>query len=369
MKGLYIVDIDFYRNPEMKGVRKKISGQLEGFKNMGVDIDIIENSNNDILMNGKKTGINIGNIKKNYINYNLFFNKIKKFNFIKYDFIYIRFSMANYGYLKFIRYCYDLNIKVFIEIPTYPYIEEMPNNINNKIKILLDKYIWRKTSKYIYRIVMTRDDIKNIHNVKTVGIFNAVNKKDVLICNEKREDDDIILIGVANISNWHGYDRLIKGMKKYYSDGNSLCNEKVRFLIIGEGIEKENLQRMTNELELNEYVEFLGSKFGDELERLYQKSHIGVSSLALFRAGGGHDPIKTKEYVAKGIPVIIGYDDRVLSKELDFIFSVSEDETYINVRDILNKYKSMKSTSAEITKYALDNLTWDAQIKKIIAEL
>lgn len=216
---------------------------------------------------------------------------------------------------------------------------------------------------------MTRDDIKNIHNVKTVGIFNAVNKKDVLICNEKREDDDIILIGVANISNWHGYDRLIKGMKKYYSDGNSLCNEKVRFLIIGEGIEKENLQRMTNELELNEYVEFLGSKFGDELERLYQKSHIGVSSLALFRAGGGHDPIKTKEYVAKGIPVIIGYDDRVLSKELDFIFSVSEDETYINVRDILNKYKSMKSTSAEITKYALDNLTWDAQIKKIIAEL
>ena len=52
--------------------------------------------------------------------------------------------------------------------------------------------------------------------------------------------------------------------------------------------------------------------------------HIGVSSLALFRAGGGHDPIKSKEFVAKGMPVIIGYKDKALSSNLEFIYENKE---------------------------------------------
>ena len=110
----------------------------------------------------------------------------------------------------------------------------------------------------------------------------------------------------------------------------------------------------------------MGAKFGDELDEIYDNSDIGISSLALFRAGGGHDPIKSKEYISKGIPVVIGYDDRALSEELDFVYKVSGDEIAIDIEEIVNKYVNMKTTSYEIMQYAVENLTWESQIKKVV---
>ena len=81
---------------------------------------------------------------------------------------------------------------------------------------------------------------------------------------------------------------------------------------------------MVNVFSLNEYVHFVGSRIGSELNLIMDKADIGVSSLALFRAGGGHDPIKTKEFIARGIPVILGYEDKLVDMNLPYIMKVNE---------------------------------------------
>lgn len=365
MKGLYIHDIDIETQKEYRGVYNKISYQIKAFENNGVDMDKIEVINNQIYINRRNTKINVDSSGLGRLKNNKFFFKIIKKNLIKkdYDFIYIRFSMANIGMLKLIDKMAKCNKKVYLEIPTYPYYEELENNFKNKILKYLDKIIWYKLKGSIYKIVST-SDLKKINNVDVINIINGVDLDKIKLKN-KKEHDGINLVGVANVSKWHGYDRVILGLSDYVKSNKT----DVNFYIIGGGSEIENLKDLTKRLGVENYVHFLGVKYGKELDRLMEEMDIGVSSLALFRAGGGHDPIKSKEYAAMGIPILLGYKDRGFNEELDFIFQVPSDESYIDIENVKFNYKKLKSNSLIIRKFAEENLSWDSQTKKVMLDI
>lgn len=364
MKGLYISTID---REELRflGVYKKVQYQIDAFKNLGVDMDYIGLMGKNIEFINSKIHFN-----KKRLRQIMMFKKIVDNNkYIisnKYDFIYIRFSFANPYMFKLSRILKEQGMKIIIEIPTYPYEDEIKNSFKNVILKNIDRYLWGKNSKYIYRLVLT-NDYNNLFGIKAINIFNGVSSREIkenTINNIKNEE--INLIGVANISRWHGYDRIIRGLYEYYKEEKKY---KINFYIIGEGAEKENLEKLSNELGVYKYVHLLGSRYGSELEELYDMMHIGVSSLALFRAGGGHDPIKSKEYLAKGLPVIIGYKDRALSSNLDFVYEVEANDSSIDLNKIIEKYTKSKVKNSNIIEYAKNNLTWDSQIAKIIKSI
>lgn len=57
-------------------------------------------------------------------------------------------------------------------------------------------------------------------------------------------------------------------------------------------------------------VTFHGYLQGDELGRLYQEMHVGLGSLALWRSNLSQAcPLKVREYLAYGLPVIIAHED------------------------------------------------------------
>lgn len=291
MKGLYIAAVD-ETSKEYGGVQKKINSQIKAFKNLDVEMDYIGISGENIKF--------INEIKRVYLKHKkqfLFFRYIF-FNIDnivdKYDFIYIRFSFCNYYMFKLAQKLKRKNKKVFIEIPTYPYYDEIDSNFKNNIIKKVDKLLWSINKDAIDRVVLTTK-LDSVFGIKAINIFNGININDIKPINEEKKNaKEIKLIGVANISKWHGYDRVIRGLAKYYSND---FDKIVKFYIVGEGVEKINLELLVKELDLEKYVEIVGAKFGEELDLLYKNMDIGVSSLALFRAGGGHDPIKTKEYL------------------------------------------------------------------------
>lgn len=362
MKGLYIAPVDSTSN-EFIGVFKKIQSQISAFKNQDVDMDYIGIEKDCMDFIGNKESINLKRAK-HYVFFRYILKNVDKI-LNKYDFVYIRFSFANPYMFKLAKKLIKTNTKVFIEIPTYPYDSEIKNNIKNIILKKVDKLLWIIKGRWVTKLVLTNDR-KKLFGVDTINIFNGININDINEIEKDLATDEINLIGVANVSKWHGYDRIISGMAEYYK---GTPKRKVNFFIVGEGAEKSNLENLTDKLILKEKVFFLGAKFSKELEEIYSKMDIGVSSLALFRAGGGHDPIKSKEYVAKGIPVVIGYNDRALSNELPFVFSVSSDDSAININEIVGKYINMKISSKEIRDYAYMNLSWESQMKKVIDEL
>lgn len=364
MKGLYIAPVDC-KSKIYIGVCKKINYQINAFKSLGIDMDYVNISGKNINFLNENLIFNTKHFKQP-----IFFKKIiKNLNKFEkqYDFVYIRFSFANPYIFSLSKKLKKKRIKVFIEIPTYPYTEELEKSVKNSIYKCMDKFLWKYASKNIYRLVLTNDK-EQLFGIKAVNIFNGIdsNEIDINKSMHKKKEKEINLIGVANISKWHGYDRVISGLYEYYKKERNI---EVHFYIVGDGKEKNFLNNLCNKLKMNRYVHIVGTKYGEDLDVLYNRMNIGVSSLALFRAGGGHDPIKSKEYIAKGIPVIIGYEDRALPNNLEFVYKVPENNLPINIEEIVTKYRISDINANKIVQYAIDNLTWKSQIRKVIAEI
>ena len=88
--------------------------------------------------------------------------------------------------------------------------------------------------------------------------------------------------GMAVYDRKHGFDRVIRGIAQYYENGGK-CN--VIFHIVGQGDESENLKGLATSLNLEKNIIFHGSKFGAELDALYENADIGVDALGAHRKG------------------------------------------------------------------------------------
>lgn len=365
MRGIYIAKVDEEYNLDI-GVSKKIIGEINAFKNIGNSIDYIRLKNKDIYINDKKLGSSVAR----YFACRDIYKSLKSIK-LDYDFAYLRYCRGNYNFYRIIKLLHKNNIKIVVEIPTYPYRSEInTKSVTGIIDLTLDKLITPFLHKYVFRISVTSND-DDIFTIKTIKINNGIEiDRFKLIDYSDKKKEKINLVGIGNLAKWHGYDRVIEGLNEYYKSNINLCKKEVDFYIIGEGNEKNNLQELTEKYNLIEHVHFLGAKNGEELDNLFNLMDIGVSSLALFRAGGGHDPIKSKEFLARGIPVILGYKDRLINMNLPYVFKVDEDSTPLNIVMLLKKFdKAANVNPEEIRNYAKENLTWEFQMKKVIIEL
>lgn len=361
---------------EYSGIDKKILAQYQALKNNNLDPELcyvdrkkgIERKifQKDILL------------KKNKLKSRIFlklFSLLLRWNFRdvedyiyrnNIELIYIRYEIAsNYGFIKFLKNLKIKNIKILLEVPTYPYDQELLNgNFKLKLRYLIDKYYRKSLKKYVNKIITFTDD-KEIYGIPTINIFNGVDINNISLI-EKKESKKIRFIGVAGLAFWHGFDRFILSIKEYYKN---ISNQEIIFNIVGDG-NKDYINKLKNivkENKLERYVIFHGFKFGKELDEIYNYSDIAIGSLGVHRVGiQKASVLKVREYCAKGIPFILGYQDDSFEKNLEFYYQVSNDESLLDIEKIIEWYKNLKVTPEEIRKYAEDNLSWDKQMKKVI---
>lgn len=368
MNGLYISLSDM-KSDISKGAKRKIKGQIKALKKFSDKVDwVYKEGNNETYCNGTKL-FETNLIQSQTLKSSIDFIKLKKYiDFTKYDYIYIRYIIANLGMLSFLKKAKSNGIKIIVEIPTYPYLEELEDSFKTNLFRFIDNRITNRLHKYIYRIACTNKD-KKMFNIDTIQIDNGVDLDCVSIIdrNNRKKDTTINFIGVASIDRWHGYDRLIESMNNYRN--NHELNAK--FFIVGGGNANviNHLKTLVQDYKLQNNVIFTGSKDGEDLKKLYDNMDVAVSSLALFRAGGGHNPIKTKEYVAKGLPVITGYDDTLVPSSLNYIYKVNEDESIFDFDNILNWYKNGEFDAKLIREFAEKNVSWNQQMEKVFNAL
>lgn len=363
MKGLYFLEERFEKD---SGVGKKIEAQIKSIKKLGIDIELLINNREKRMVEriinknslGKFAKKGFGRLK----GYKAIINYLVKNNF---DFIYIRYT--GYGDMYFYNFLLKLkknNIKIYLEIPTFPYDNELKRNtFKEKIQVLLEKY-YRNKMKDIVNKVITYSEDDTIFEIPTIKIQNGVDLDKIELV-KKSESEDIRIITVAKIANWHGMDRFILSMAEYYKKNPQ---QKVIFNIVGYGDKEyiEMLKRLVKESELDDYVIFHGAKFGKDLDEIYNISDVAVGAIASFRQGlNSGSALKHREYTAKGIPFINGDIDFSFSN-CPFVYQIPNDESLLDIEKIIEWYKNLKVTPEEIRKYAEDNLTWDKQMKKVI---
>ena len=182
----------------------------------------------------------------------------------------------------------------------------------------------------------------------------------------RKPDSDIHLIGVASIAYWHGYDRVIEGIYKYYDQHPNA--RKVFFHIIGDSLDSESMRykKIAEQYDLRSYIKFHGKKFHKDLDDLFNEADIAVGCLGCHRKGMSYSKsLKNREYAARGLPFFYSDIDSAFEGQ-DFILKVPPNDTPININDVISFLDRKDMDPMTIRNYARENLSWDKQFEKIV---
>jgi len=368
MKCLYLslVHVD---DKNALGVNKKIRSQIKAMRKSGLQVFYIGikfsglylfEDRNETILQSNPFGKRYSTMVKRLIYYKKLLKFIDEKNV---KLIYVRYPFSEPFFIRFLKECKKRSVKVLLEIPTYPYDEEL-----SAFKLFIDRAFRKYLHKYVDKVVAISNH-EEIFGIPTIRISNGIDIEEVKATSASKKVHAINLIGVAGLQFWHGYDRVVTGLYEYYKTNP---DRKVYFHIVGGGAELENLKKLAETLGLSEFVIFHGPKHGEELDSLFDEAHIAIGSLGLHRSGLRAAAIlKTREYCARGIPFVISYDDVDFPNDFPYMLEVPADESPIDIEQILQFYDRIKEKEfvKEMREYAEKNLSWEVKLKPVIDEI
>lgn len=297
---------------------------------------------------------------------NGFIDEVEKIISEQPDEIYVRHMMPSARYVRFLRKFRKSGI--ICEIPTYPYFYEQLKASHNKLVTILrlanEVLFWPFLYSCFTKILCIPCRSK-AHKYKkmqfiTNGYTSELNASytDMFCRNEDSNKDELVLVGIGHIYKYHGYEKMIKLLS---SDNNY----KVKFIVIGNG-EIEYLKAMADELGVNDKVDFVGVKTGQELESYYQIADVGIGTLSLeLRKADIDTGIKVLDYYIHGLPVISsGKCPDIDELDTKCVRNLNEFST---IEEIKKWSDSIKFEDRKmIMKLALEQFSWTAIMEKAL---
>ena len=337
MKVLYIVDFQIIT---AIGISNKIAAQIKAFNSAGIKSleGCVENLEKTLLVKIINK-LPFGSCR----NYQAMLEKFKG-----YDAYYIRYFRSDWRFVNFLKELKEANTKakIVIEIPTYPYDDEDRAGLKNcmpaakilsYISVLKDRINRKKLYKYVDKITTFSKD-EEIWGIKTIRTMNGIDVFNVRKRAIDKNKNQISVITVAGFAHWHGIDRFLEGLGEYYKLNGK---RDIIFHIVGYGTadDEETYRGIVKKYNLRNRVIFYGKKTGADLDDIYDKSNIGIGSLGLHRINITlASTLKTREYVAKGLPVIGACKVDMFDGNYPFYLELPSDETAIDMEKVIEFY-------------------------------
>ena len=217
--------------------------------------------------------------------------------------------------------------------------------------------------------IVTFSDYDKIFGQKTIRISNGIDFNSVRMKSTANDTSkELNLIGVAEIHEWHGFDRIVKGLAEYYSKPQ---NYIVRFHIVGyffnSEIEKEFKEFIVHH-HMEDYAILHGKKHGSELDELFEQCDFGIGSLGRHRVGIQKiKTLKNREYAARGIPFIYSETDSDFDQK-PYVLKAPADESAIDIYSIIHFYQQLSQTPIEI-RDSIKELSWENQMGIVIKKV
>ena len=206
---------------------------------------------------------------------------------------------------------------------------------------------------------------------KTIKIGNGIDVESIPLKKYPLEwpSNTINLVGVGTVAIWHGYDRLIRAIKCLEDD--TTFNHRINFNIIGDGLEIPNLKKLTNKLGLSNQIKFSGMLYNKKLYQCYENAHLGIGSLGWARVGIKEaSPLKIREYLSAGLPVITATKDIDFSTEHSFYLQVTEEE---EIESIVSLFKNIilndLPSPRECRLFAEKKLDYSIKVNQVLLKL
>lgn len=243
------------------------------------------------------------------------------------------------------------------------------NDLKAKIKVAIDKKTYGKYQTLVFvskdnkeKFTKIYKDIRNeyLEPVHKRVIYNYINPKLVEegakeVIEEKLPNDEVTFLTVARLTKQKAIDRIIRVHKKLISKGF-----KHEFYIIGDGPERESLEKQISNLKVENTFHLLGKK---ENPYPYMKQAKFFCLLSEFEGYG----MVIEEAKILNKPIIItdtAAREALQNYENSIIVKNNEEAIYANLKEIIQKKKESFSDKKE--KY--DNSKIITRLEKLLEE-
>lgn len=372
MKGLFIV---FHGFSAHSGISKKIFAQCEALRLGGIDIALCHMEigpdgtqrrlAGDAVIRSFGNGFRAKVLKR--ISYSDITDYIRR---EKVEFLYIRHDLnANPLLVGWLRRVRRLGVHIALEIPTYPYDAEFrESGWKEKVQLQIDRLFRHSLARQVDRIVTFSDD-DEIFGQKTIRISNGIDFRTIPLKTELHDiAQEVRLLAVANIHPWHGFDRVIEGLKNYYAGPH---DRVVKLRIVGDGMPDliDGYARSIAAYGLEAYIEITGPRSGAALDAQFAWCDMGVASLARHRNGiESLKSLKNREYAARGIPFVYSERDSDFDA-MPYVVKAPADDTPLDIPGLLGWLDTADRTPAHIRTTIEGSLSWERQMQQVITEM
>jgi len=388
---IYVVSGTVWDSPGTMGIRKKINDHINAFHKLGYNTTLVYHEKDKLFFQDSNGNLDSYPLNELAYQMGIFASILSRYITEKklfFDLVYVRKSCTESPFsLRVARILKAHSAKVVYEIPTYPYDEEMKNllgkpSLHGWLKsftwwffgwFICDRIFRRRLKKYIdcFAVITSLANLTSVFGVSAIKMSNGIDVDRIPI-KDRLPDNIISLLGVAGVSYWHGYDRIIYGLHNYYSQS---ANQKrnVVFHIAGEGSALAELKQLVSNFSLDAHVVFHGMVTGNALEELYNHADIGVASFGAFRKKLNLSAeLKVREYISGALPYITGVEDIDVPSSTKWKLLFANDDSPIGIDLVLNFYDKCVNNANitnEMRLFAESNLSWKGQLEKVINSL
>ena len=376
MKILFLVYHGF--SPH-SGISKKIHYQVKGLKENGHDVRLCYY---DFDERGHRCRYVDGEIIKDYgtgswaairqrLDYNCIYDYCVREGI---EFVYARcFQNANPWLISFFKKLRKTGIHSVTEIPTYPYDEEF-KNFDRKARwgLKMDQLFRHKLYQQMDALV-TFSDAERIFGQCTIRISNGVDFDSIPFHQPSAlspQSSALHLIGVAEVHDWHGFDRVMTGIGEYYQQKQMANSHQpdVFFHVVG-GVHPNRMNNVfapiIKQYGLQDRIIFHGQLFGDELTKVFNQCQFAIGSLGRHRSGiTVIKTLKNREYATRGIPFIYSEQDSDFDHQ-PYVLKASADESPIDIQRILDFMDNFHMNPEDIRR-TVEHLTWKIQMQRVV---
>lgn len=347
MKQLLYISFENAKN-RASGVNKKIDGQIKAFEARGFKVSLIARYDETICLKEADKETIIPNPNKTGLRKLLTSWVID--NCAGIDCVYIRFQFFCPWIYSMLKKLHHKGVRCVMEIPTYPYIGELKRQgLHGVPKYLCDSIYKRISARYIDSFAVP------VYSGEVLGrpcieIRNGISIDEVAPKNARAgsADDPIKLLAVAMMAPWHGYDRVIEGLNRYYNEQEH--SRTVELHLVGEGVATSDYNLLIEKYGLQKYVIQHGRLSGADLSSMYDQCNIGVASLGIHRIGiYKTNTLKTLEYVAKGLPIVCEDGETILENDTQYRLTMPWDDTPVDIASVVKFYEKLTQKEDEFT--------------------
>ena len=283
----------------------------------------------------------------------------------KFDVIYIRRLMSKL--LKASKYIKKASkqIPIAYEIPTYPL--DTGGSFLYATRDFIEMSAYKLVNPYIKKTLVNL--IAEMNLPANWEVFhNGIDIDDYAQSSYPELDNTIKFLMVANISEYHHYERMLTAMKEYANENGE--QNKIHLTVISpDSPAYDGLKSQAKDLGIEQMIDFKQSMTMAEIQKIAKDCHIGVGQLSRSDKGSNLvNTLKSKDYCAMGIPFFSTCYDTSFEKDFEYIYVTEDMDSDIRLDDIISWYINIRNDvkyRSKMYNYAKNNLQFDKLAKQV----